>query len=349
LKDFTTKEHSPPYPSSTDWQCCVFSGSQDGLVKTFEMLLNEGDSILVEDPTYSGALAALRPLGVEIVGVEVDHEGLNPHALETTLSQWHTTHPNRPLPKALYTIPTGQNPSGSTLSTERKKEIYAIAQKYNFIIIEDDPYWFLQFETSSATTSNTTDTEQRRSFLSFDIDGRVVRLDSFSKILSAGIRLGYATGPTSLLQRLEMHQQATNLHASGLSQMLVYKLLSKWGFDGLKRHVSQVQQFYKEQRDFMINAAVKHLTGLADWTRPSAGMFMWFRLHGIENTEVLIQEKARSAKVLLVPGKAFSPYNASSSYVRASFSLASEKDIDEALRRLSVLLKELRSFNAKSQ
>ncbi|KAJ7397951.1 Kynurenine/alpha-aminoadipate aminotransferase, mitochondrial [Pitangus sulphuratus] len=153
LKDFQRSLHNPPTanysPEQGQMEVCVTTGSQEGLCKVFEMLINPGDNILLDAPTYSGTLAALRPLGCNIINVPSDQHGIIPKALKEILSTWssedvknHSHH----LPKFLYTIPNGCNPTGNSLSTERKKEIYQLARQYDFLIIEDDPYYFLQFE-----------------------------------------------------------------------------------------------------------------------------------------------------------------------------------------------------------
>ncbi|XP_074678917.1 kynurenine/alpha-aminoadipate aminotransferase, mitochondrial isoform X3 [Strix aluco] len=153
LKDFQRNLHNPPTanysPEQGQMEVCVTTGSQEGLCKVFEMLINPGDNILLDAPTYSGTLAALRPLGCNIINVPSDQHGIIPKALKEILSTWssedvknHSHH----VPKFLYTIPNGCNPTGNSLTTERKKEIYQLARKYDFLIIEDDPYYFLQFE-----------------------------------------------------------------------------------------------------------------------------------------------------------------------------------------------------------
>jgi kynurenine/2-aminoadipate aminotransferase len=337
LRGLIKEDHKPPAPDA-DWSICVFGGSQDGLAKLFELFLDENDPVLVESPTYSGALSALRPWGLKLIEVPLDGHGIIPEELDSLLNNFPTKFPGVNKPKVLYTIPTGQNPSGATLDNARREKIYAIAQKHDFLIIEDDPYWYLRLNPLPGQQA--TEESELKSFFSMDVDGRVVRTDSVSKILSSGLRLGWVTGPSALINRLEFHQQATNLHASGLTQMLVYKLLDQWGTDGFKKHIQKVKDFYSEKRDVTLRAAEKHLKGLAEWSPPSAGMFIWFKLNGISDTENLIKEKAVKAKVVMVPGKVFSPSNSPSPYVRAAFSTASEEDIDEALRRLANLLRE---------
>jgi len=329
LKAHQTHLHHPPYASEKDWNVCVTTGSSDANAKAFEMLINPGDHVLVENPTYSGSLAALRPLGCTLVGLPTDHEGLSATHLRSLLSSWPS---ERPKPKVLYLIPTGQNPSGATLPEERRREIYAIAQQYNLLILEDDPYFHLQLDTKEGDPP-------LRSFFSMDVDGRVLRFDSFSKIISSGLRIGWATGPAPLIERIQLHQQASTLHVSGLSQTILLKLLKHWGDDGLKHHITRVQEGYRKRRDLFCSLAEKHLRGLAEWHPPSAGMFVWFKILGIQSSEKLIKEKALEQKVLLVPGVAFTPNGEDSPFVRASFSTATPEEMDEALRRFAALLR----------
>jgi kynurenine/2-aminoadipate aminotransferase len=340
LKGYQEKEHRPPYGSREEWHVCVTNGSSDANSKAFDMLIQEGDYVFTENPTYSGALAGLRPLGCHLIGVETDGDGLKPSALKECLANWPAT---RRRPKVLYIIPTGQNPSGSTLARERREEIYEIASRHNLLILEDDPYYHLQFPRSSNTSENSKSTAKLPSFLSMDKDGRVIRFDSFSKIISSGFRIGWATGPAFLIERLQLHQQASTLHVSGLSQQVLLKLLKKWGDDGLQHHIRTVQEGYRKRRDDFLELADKHLRGLAEWHAPSAGMFVWFKVNGIRSTEQLIKERAVKQKVLLVPGVAFTPNEEPSPYVRASFSTASKDEMDEALKRFAELLREERA------
>jgi len=322
LKQHQTRVHAPP--THSDWDVLVTSGSQEGINIAFDMLLNEGDSVLLELPAYSGALSALLPYGCNLVGIETDEKGLIPQRLEDKLANWDASHP---FPKVLYTVPTGQNPAGCTISLERKHKIYEIACKYNLIILEDDPYYFLSF----------TD-EPIKSYFSFDVEGRVLRFDSFSKILAGGIRVGWATGPAALIHRMELHMQAVCIHSSALSQVIAYRVVESWGPTGFDAHVRKVQEFYKNRRDTFLELLDKHLKGLAEWTVPVAGMFVWIKLLNVTDSMSLIMEKAVAKKVLLVPGQSFHPNNEISPYVRASYSTASKDQMEEALRRLVALL-----------
>ena len=188
-----------------------------------------------------------------------------------------------------------------------------------------------------------------------DVDGRVLRFDSFSKLLSSGLRLGWATGPKPLIERLQLHTQASNLHSCGLSQGIVSALFDEWalrhGGDavrGFEARMEEVAAFYRARCDVFIAAAEKHLTGYAEWTVPSAGMFVWLRLLGVDDSHKLIAEHAVSAKVLLVPGTSFMPDASPSCHVRAAFSTASHEEIDEALKRLAALLRQYRGTEGEA-
>ncbi|XP_068125390.1 kynurenine/alpha-aminoadipate aminotransferase, mitochondrial isoform X1 [Hyperolius riggenbachi] len=339
LKDLQKKLHNPPTlsysPNEGQMELCVTTGSQEGLSKVFEMLVNPGDNVLMDTTAYSGTLAAVRPLGCNLIGVPTDQHGIIPQALKDILSRWQpedATNPEKNSPKVLYTVPNGGNPTGSSLTIERKIEIYQIAQDYDLIILEDDPYYFLQFNKPWAPT-----------FLSMDVDGRVIRADSMSKILSSGIRIGFLTGPKPLIDRVILHMQASTLHTSAFTQIMIFQLLQKWGVEGFLDHIESVINFYKMQRDTMLACADKHLSGLAEWHSPSAGMFLWMKIKGVPDTHQMIMQKALSKEVLLVPGSAFNVDSSKpSSYVRASFSLSTQEQMDLGLQRLASLIIEER-------
>lgn len=332
------RDHAPPR-GEQDWDIAFTTGSQDAISKTCDMLLSRGDSVLVEEPCYPGTLAVMQPLGVHIVGIPTDAQGLVPERMAEILRNWEKDRGSAPRPRTLYTIPTGHNPSGTTISAERRRAVYALAQEFDLIILEDDPYYYLQLDGPAGEGM----LRPPPSFLSMDTDGRVMRFDSMSKVLSSGFRVGFATGPKPLVERLVLHMQSAALCTSGVSQACAVALLRQWGPEGWAAHVSSVQALYRRRRDHFIACADRHLAGLAEWTVPEAGMFVWMRLLGIADSKVLIEGPARDEKVLLVPGAYFSATPlAPSPFVRASYSVASEQDMDEALRRLAVLLKKHR-------
>ncbi|KAK5620543.1 hypothetical protein CRENBAI_022272 [Crenichthys baileyi] len=337
MKNLQKDLHNPPTISYShekgQMDLCVTTGSQEGLCKVFEMLVNPGDNVLLDAPTYSGTLAALQPLGCNIINVPSDQHGMIPEALKEVLSRWDPSEVHKPdstAPRILYTIPNGGNPTGASMTAKRKRDVYELARLYDMLIIEDDPYYFLQFEKPWAPT-----------FLSMDVDGRIIRTDSFSKILSSGLRIGFVTGPKPLVDRIVLHIQASTMHTSTFTQLMVSQLLHSWGQEGFLQHIDRVIGFYRMQRDAMISSAEKWLKDVAEWHTPSAGMFLWMKLKGIKDTQQLIMEKALEKEVLLVPGGIFM-INSSDPcpYVRAAFSLSTSEQIDEAFRRLSLLIKD---------
>ena len=329
---------------------CITTGSQDGLAKAFDMLLDEHSSLLIESPTYSGSLAYLKPIGCFMKGVRADEFGMVPEDLKDTLDSWGARFPDKEKPKCIYVIPTGSNPAGATMPLSRKQEIYQLAVEHDMIILEDDPYYYMQFGDSNRVES----------FYSIDgksLDGgRVIRFDSLSKLISSGIRIGFVTGPSELIERIELHSQSTTLHTSGISQSIVASY-----FDYLKtlvpkeaiktdykdeneqfcisfiEHTGKICEFYKARRDVFLESATRHLDGLCTWNIPTAGMFVWIKVNNCGDTGKLVKEKALDAKVIFVPGESFfsDGDTVPSSYVRAAYSTASYEDMDEALKRFA--------------
>lgn len=332
IKDLQMKVHEPPR-TGHQTTCVITNGSQDGLCKAFEAFVSEGDNVLLEHPVYPGTLAAVQPLGANLLAIESDGDGINPEHLRQTLSRWSPSDakdPDSDIPKVLYCIPTGGNPTGSGLTLERKKEIYGLAQEYDLMILEDDPYYYIQFARPFVP-----------SFLSLDVDGRVVRFDSLSKLLSSGMRIGFVTGPKPVVDRFTYHLMCSSMQASGLSQMTLSMILNDWGLDGFLAHADKTTDFYKNKSEQCLRAAKKHLTGLAEWTTPTGGMFLWLKLLNITDTYTLIMEKAFSKDVLFVPGNVFTfDSSAPCPYVRASYSTASDEQMNLAFSRLAEILKE---------
>ncbi|XP_045158771.2 kynurenine/alpha-aminoadipate aminotransferase, mitochondrial-like [Mercenaria mercenaria] len=332
VKGLQERVHNPPAQGSggENWDLLITNGSQDGICKSFEAMVSPGDKVLVETPSYPGTLAILKPMDCELIPVNSDKNGLDPSDLERVMSQWAVS--DCDIPKLLYLIPNGGNPTGHGLTEERKRKIYSIAQKYNLLILEDDPYFYLQFNEPYVP-----------SFMSLDVDGRVLRFDSFSKLISSGMRVGSVTGPNPILDRIALHMQASVMHASCLSQMVLLQILNEWGYEGFDQHVEIVTEFYRQKKNICLKAAEKHLTGLAEWNEPSGGMFLWLKLN-VKDTYELITVKARERDVLFVPGNAFQvDATQPCQYVRASYSLCSEEQMNTAFERLAGLIKEEQS------
>ncbi|KAK7067538.1 hypothetical protein SK128_028277 [Halocaridina rubra] len=333
LKNLTQKLHAPPRWSESD--LIVTAGSQDGLCKALEMMIDPGDYIVTQEPCYTGTLSILNPYKPKYIPVKGDHEGMDPYALKEALSQWNPDDIRdleSGVPKVLYINPNACNPTGVSVNEQRRRQIYDIASDYNLIILEDDPYYFVQFGDMK---------DFPPSFLSMDTDGRVLRFDSFSKVLSSGIRVGYVTGPKPLVQRIALHKQVSILHAPSISQVLVSELLRTWGEEGFFKHTEAVQEFYRAQRDSMLAAADKHLTGLCEWAVPTGGMFLWLKVPAVIDTWDMIMKRALEKNVILVPGKAFMcDPSTPCQYMRAAFSVITQEKMDKGLKNLSELIRE---------
>ncbi|XP_046394821.1 kynurenine/alpha-aminoadipate aminotransferase, mitochondrial-like [Ischnura elegans] len=331
LFEIMKKTHNPP--NWDNYDIIVTSGSQDGLSKAFEMSLEEGEPVIVQDPIYTGALGILKPLNPQFICIPEDENGMQPDKLRKALEacfKGKSVNDRKGVPKVMYINPTGGNPTGTVLLLERKKEIYQLACKYNLLILEDDPYYHLHFLD-----------ENPQSFLSMDTEGRVLRFDSYSKILSSGLRMGFVSGPKPLVKRIELHMQVASLHASSLSQVIISNLLELWKTDKFEEHVKSVQKYYKSKRDMMIRAAEKHLTGLAEWTVPKAGMFLWIKVNGIKDVNEMVTVRAVKRNVLIVPGHVFmADASKPCQYVRLSYSMPTEEEINRGMENFAQLIKE---------
>jgi kynurenine/2-aminoadipate aminotransferase len=292
------------------------------------MLIRPGDAILVENPTYTGALSFIENIDCTIADIATDAWGIVPSSLEDMLANWPAGNPSgrtdQPRPHCLYTVPSGGNPTGVSSTLERKQAIYAICSKYDVLILEDDPYYFLQFNGRIP------------SYLSMDHEGRVLRLDSMSKVLAAGLRIGWVTGPKELVERINLHTMGTNLQPTGVSQGMAYSLLEKWGHTGFLEHVDRVADFYRERRNDMVACLDKHMVGRGEWAVPDAGMFVWVRLLGsVTDSFTLVFEKLLKENVLVIPGLAFMPQQNKSEYVRISYSSVTKENMNQALKILA--------------
>ncbi|EIM91560.1 PLP-dependent transferase [Stereum hirsutum FP-91666 SS1] len=330
------------------WRLSVTAGSQDGIYKAVMALVNPGDSMLVEKPVYAGVIPIFQSVNAEMIEVETDSEGINSASLRSILESWPA---NKPKPKVLYTVPYGCNPTGMTATLHRRLEVLELAREHNFLILEDDPYYYLYYGKSPRSSFP--------SYFSLEAStggtlGHVVRFDSLSKVLSAGIRVGFVTGPVRIVNAIDMHTASANLQPSSLIQSITHALLREWGHAGFIAHTHTVSEFYRLKRDVFEAALQEFLgkEGLAEWSTPEAGMFFWFKLLNPAATdeegdsESLIRTKAFENGVLALPGTVFLPNGAKTAYVRASFSLLEEAEVREALRRLREVLVREREASA---
>ncbi|ESK86892.1 kynurenine alpha-aminoadipate aminotransferase [Moniliophthora roreri MCA 2997] len=316
------------------WRVSVGAGSQDLIYKAIGSMVNRGDPVLAESPMYAGVIPMFTNLNCELYEVATDAEGISTESLRSILEQWPS---GKPKPKVLYTVPYGCNPTGMTASLARRKEVLKLAKEHNFIIFEDDPYFYLYFGTAPRVPS----------YFQLELEepevGRVLRFDSLSKILSAGLRIGFVSGPERLLNAIDAYTATSNLQTSSLTQVLALELLEKWGYEGFLTHTKGVSAFYGLKRDIFEQAMERHLKGLCEWVRPEAGLFFWFKLNvPNEDSESTIRTKALENGVLALPGTVFLPKGGKTAYVRAAFSLLSPEDVEEAVKRLAKTVQEVK-------
>lgn len=304
----------------------ITSASQQALDLIAKLLINPGDRILVEAPTYLGALQAFNVFGAEYVTVPTDDDGLRTDLLEDAL---------RSGPKFMYILPNFQNPAGVTLSLERRRDLVALADKYGVPIIEDDPYGQLRYEGDHLPSLLVLDRETRgiRGDNGYLL-GNVIYLSTFSKTLAPGLRLGWIVAPPDVIAKLVQLKQGADLHTSTFTQMIAYEV-AHGGF--LDEHVRRLRVFYRERRDAMLAALDECFPrewGVT-WTRPQGGLFLWMRLpEGVDCRRLL--EAAIKENVAFVPGDAFfADEDEGRRYCRLNFSNASPKMIREGVRRLA--------------
>eukprot|EP00891_Asterochloris_glomerata_P008351 jgi/Astpho2/8351/fgenesh1_pg.00122_%23_86_t len=276
MKAHTWRMHSPP----GDHDVTITVGSNNTLEILMSLLLNKGDTLLAEEFTYPHVVESFaRPRGYKVLGIRMDGQGMVPQALKDTLTALQKQ--GGKMPRVLYTVPVGQNPTGISIPLERRREIYAICRQHDIVIIEDDPYFYLQWDLQGRPLGLQ---NLGQSYLSLDTDGRVVRLDSFAK----GHELGIALHRAHRTQQLQQGAQHV------LGQVTVGALLTQWGDAGFETHVKRMQQSYAHRAGTLHAAAGR---------KPTAGMFAWMKLQGGITDADQVIEYLKEEKVVVVPGR----------------------------------------------
>jgi 2-aminoadipate transaminase len=305
----------------------ITSGSQQALDFVGRLFVNRGDYIVVESPTYLGALQAWNAYGAQYIPVPMDENGMIVDKLEEAL---------RYGPKFIYVLPNFQNPSGFTLSLERRKKVIELADKYGVPIVEDDPYGQLRYEGEHIQSIVHLDSEFR-GYEGACYSGNVIYLSTFSKLLAPGLRLAWVIAPLEVIRKLVMTKQAADLHTSSFNQYVAYEV-GKGGF--LDEHVNLIRRVYKERRDVMLEMMEEMFPPEVYWTHPQGGMFLWGILpEYMDAAEVL--KVALERKVAFVPGGSFHAGGGGKNTMRLNFSYSSPDTIREGITRLGVTLKEL--------
>jgi 2-aminoadipate transaminase len=305
----------------------ITSGSQQALDFVGRLFVNRGDYIVVESPTYLGALQAWNAYGAQYISVPTDENGMIVDELEEAL---------RKGPKFIYVLPNFQNPSGSTLSLERREKLIELADKYGVPIIEDDPYGQLRYEGEHLPSVVYLDSKFRGPN-GGHYSGNVIYLSTFSKLLAPGLRLAWVIAPPEVIRKLVMTKQAADLHTSSFNQYVAYEV-GKGGF--LDEHVKVIRATYMERRDVMLEMMEEMFPPEVSWTHPQGGMFLWGILPECMDAADALKI-AIERKVAFVPGAAFHANGGGANTMRINFSYSSPDTIREGITRLGTVLKEL--------
>ncbi len=261
----------------------IVSGGQQGIELTAKVMCDEGDTVIAENPSFIGALNSFRSLGLKLAGVPLEDDGMNLNALEDALK-------TNPRAKLIYTIPTFHNPVGVTTSLEKRRGIYALAKKYGAVIIEDNPYGELRFSGEDVPTIK-----------SMDTDGIVVYCGSFSKILSAGMRVGFLSAPSDIATKIVVAKQVEDVHTNIFFQMIAHRFMTQFDMDA---HIEKIRALYRYKCGLMLDTMARELPGDVRWTKPQGGLFLWCTLPDRLDAGKFVADAA-AEKVFVVPGSAF--------------------------------------------
>ena len=300
----------------------VTTGGQQVLDLVAKTLVDPGDVVIAEGPTYPGAAAVFSSYQARVAQIDMDGDGMRVDLLEETLDRLEREGRR---PKFVYTVPSFQNPAGVTLSLPRRKRLVEVARERELLVLEDNPYGLLRYEGA-----------QNPPLFSLDGGVYVMYLGTFSKILSPGIRLGWVVAPPPVLEKINLGKQATDLCTSTLSQLMVqaYFEESRW-----RDYVGSLTQIYRARRDTMLDALADYFPPEAEWTRPGGGLFIWATLPDFIDTTDLLA-RALQENVAFVPGEAAYLDGRGRSSMRLNFSSSDEEAIREGIRRIGEVVKE---------
>ncbi|MEM2258569.1 MAG: PLP-dependent aminotransferase family protein [Candidatus Thermoplasmatota archaeon] len=296
-------------------------GSQQALDIVGRVFIDEGDVIFVALPTYLGAINAFLAYGAKLVGVPLDENGMRVDLLEEKIKELKKKGEKL---KMIYTVPTFQNPAGVELSEERRKRMVEIANEHNLIIVEDEPYERLRFEGKPL-----------KAIKSYDSEGRVIYMATFSKILAPGLRLAYVIASEELTKKMIVAKQSMDLCAPGFTQAIAYHYI-KNGY--IERHIPKIIEMYRRKRDIMLDALEEYFPPGCKWTKPRGGMFLWVELPKHISTIEMLPD-AINEKVAYVHGKAFHVDGSGENTMRLNFTNPEDDMVREGIRRLANVIK----------
>ncbi|MGZ6694047.1 MAG: aminotransferase-like domain-containing protein [Solirubrobacteraceae bacterium] len=300
----------------------VTTGGQQVIDLVCKTLVDPGDVIVAEAPTYPGAVPAFSAYQADVVQIAMDDAGMKVDELEATLDRLER---EGRTPKFIYTIPTFQNPGGVTMSLPRRRRLVEVARERELLVLEDNPYGLLRYEGDALPTLR-----------SLDGGDFVIYLGTFSKILSPGVRLGWAVAPAPVLEKMNMGKQASDLCSSSLSQLFVARYFTEGRWEA---YLDSLRALYRRRRDVMLEALAEHLPPEATWTRPQGGLFLWATLPDyLDTTDMLA--RALSRNVAFVPGRAAYLDGRGAASMRLNFSGVDDDDIREGVRRIGEVVRE---------
>jgi 2-aminoadipate transaminase len=301
----------------------ILNGSQQGLDLIGKIFIDPGDHVVMENPSYLGAIQAFDAYQARYVTVETDDDGILPHSLEHVLE--HT----QPFPKFLYLVPNFQNPTGRTLSAERREAVVRICERFDLPIVEDDPYAELRFAGKDLP-----------SLVSLAKTADVIYSGTGSKIVAPGMRVAWvAVKNREIHDKIALAKQGTDLQTGSLAQYVFHRYVSK--AEAFEAHVARIVQTYARRRDVMVEALRADMPAGIEHSNPQGGMFLWVRVPGIDTAELL--KHSMEEKVAFVPGVSFYPARDVHDGMRLNFSNASEEKIREGIRRLADSVRTLSS------
>lgn len=304
----------------------ITSGSQQAVDMLARIFLNEGDGVIVENPTYVGMMTSWRPFQLRFTAVPTDGDGMIVDELEPLLADH---------PKLMYAIPTFQNPQGTTLTRQRRAQLAALIARYNLPFIEDDPYGELRYSGDPAPSVLAMEAEHRGAT---GLDGSVIYCGTFSKVLTPGLRIGWVAAALPVIDKLVQVKQATDLHTSTFNQYVTYEVARDEAF--LEAHIANLRDVYRQRRDLMLATMEEHFPEEVTWTRPEGGLFLMVTMPEHLNARDVLK-LALAKDVAFVPCDDFFIGDTGKNTFRLNFSNARPERIVEGIKRLGATLKEV--------
>ena len=298
----------------------ITSGAQQVMDLVTKSLVNEGDVVITEAPSFIGSLNTFRSYNARLVGVPMDDDGMNMEALESALKENENI-------RFIYTIPNFQNPSGITMSLEKRKKMYELAKEYNVLILEDNPYGELRYKG-----------EDLPNIKSFDTDGLVIYAGSFSKVISPGMRVGWCMAPAEIIQKMVVCKQGEDVHSNMWSQVICNEFMTKYDFEG---HLEMLRNLYSKKLEYTMNLLKENLSDKITYGDVEGGLFIWCTLPEDVDMNKFCLELVQN-KVCVVPGNAFLTDEKEISHnFRINFSTPSNEQLKKGIEILGRVSKTL--------